>query len=122
MRAPRAGRWGQDGKELGGGVERGQGGREGGRPSADPSVPSLSHAIPMSTPLRMCTCKEEQVPAPTPTPGAKVGALRHPWVPHGHLLLSHLTQVPLPSSPCTLWPALQGWCQLRGGELLHCIS
>lgn len=28
MRAPRAGRWGQDGKELGGGVERGQGGKE----------------------------------------------------------------------------------------------
>lgn len=70
----------------------------------------------------MCTCKEEQIPSLTLAPGRKGSGPQATWSDQDPLPLSHLTQVPLPSSPCTLWPAFQGWCQLRAGELLHCVS
>lgn len=114
MRAPRAGEGGQERKELGGGQERGkEERREAGllRASSVPS-PSLAHH-PRSTPLGMCTCKEERVPSLTLVPGCK-----DPRVPEA----SPAEPPPSPGSPCTSWPALLGWCQLRDGELLHCIS
>lgn len=126
MRAPRARRWGLEliwGAGAGAGRragEKGQGGKKGGRPLRTSSPLSHPLAIPTSTPLGICTCKEEQAPSLTLTPGCKGSVLRHPKVtrlaptepPHSS---------PLPSSPCALWPALLGWCPPRAGELLHCV-
>lgn len=126
MRAPRTGRWGPEpirgrGQELGGGLGRRaeEERREAGLCRPPVPFPILS-LIPTSTPLGICTCKEEQVPSLTLAPGCKGSVLRHPKVTD-RLPPSHLTQVPLPSSPCTLWPALLGWCPPRAGELLHCV-
>jgi len=74
MRAPRAGRWGQERKELGGGLGRGAlEEREAGLLRASSSIPSPArpHTPTQSTPLGMCTCKEEQVPSLTLVPGCK---------------------------------------------------
>lgn len=73
MRAPRAGRWGQERKELGGGLGRGARRKEGRQAFCGPPPSPLppSHTTPMSTPLGMCTCKEEQVPSLTLVPGCK---------------------------------------------------
>lgn len=93
MRAPRAGRGGQERKEL----EEGRRGarREEGRQAFGPPLFPLppSHTTPMSTPLGMCTCKEERVPSLTLVPGCK--GLRSLDTPGYRrcLLLSHL---PLP--------------------------
>lgn len=124
MRAPRAERWGQERKELGGGLGRGakEERREAGllQTSSIPS-PTLTHHPSVhssgdvhvqgrASPLTH-TCPWMQGFPSSGTQGAQ-----------GRLGLSHLTGVPLPGSPCTLWPALHGWCQLREGEILHCIS
>ena len=90
-RAPRAGRGGgQERKEL----EEGRRGarREEGRQAFGPPLFPLppSHTTPMSTPLGMCTCKEERVPSLTLVPGCK--GLRSSDTPGcwRRLLLSHL--------------------------------
>lgn len=80
MRAPRARRWGQE-QELGGGLERSakEERREAGLCRPPVPFPILS-PIPTSTPLGICTCKEEQVPSLTLAPGCKGSVLRHPEV------------------------------------------
>lgn len=86
MRAPRARRWGLEliwGAGAGAGRragEKGQGGKKGGRPLQTSSPLSHPLTIPTSTPLGICTCKEEQVPSLTLTPGCKGSVLRHPKV------------------------------------------
>lgn len=93
MRAPRAGRGavrsGRSWRRAGGGP----GGKKGGRPSDLLFPLPPSHTTPMSTPLGMCTCKEERVPSLTLVPGCK--GLRSSDTPgcRRRLLLSHL---PLP--------------------------
>lgn len=126
MRAPRTGRWGSEpigagagaGKRAGG---KGQGGKKGGR-ALQTSRP-LSHPLthPCAHSSGICTCKEVQVPSLSLAPGCRVPSSGIPKWPDP-LPLSHLTQVPLPSCPRTLWPALLRWCPPRAGELLHCVS
>lgn len=74
MRAPRAGRWGQERKELGGGLGRGaeEERREAGllRTSSIPS-PTLTHHPNVHSSGDVYTCKEEQVPSLTLVPGCK---------------------------------------------------
>lgn len=86
MRAPRTGRWGPEPirgqeQELGGG--RGRRDKEERREAGPcrPPVPfPILSPIPTSTPLGICTCKEDQVPSLTLAPGCKGSILRHPKV------------------------------------------
>lgn len=86
MRAPRARRWGLEPiRGAGAGAGRRAGGRakeerrEAGLCRPPVLFPILS-PIPTSTPLGICTCKEEQVPSLTLAPGCKGSVLGHPEV------------------------------------------